>query len=198
MSYFNLKDNHIAFCNAVVNGMKPREAYLKFVAKDPKQMTYASASVCGSQLLKRPEIKNTIEKFQLKLIEQVTGETSRIIAKEFTTTMLTVDEMDCFHSAIIQGLVEVEEVVPVYRWNEVLNSKGAIVQRTKEANFVRVKRPPNIKEKQISIDALYKRFGNYAARKFIGAIGELNGNGDVTIKRMILLSTGEKIPMLSN
>lgn len=193
---FKLKDKHIAFCNGIVTGMTGRNAYLQFLAVNPN-CSKISASISATRLLARPEIQQCLQRLRLQLEEKITGEVSRLIPKEFSTPLLTVDEMDNFHSAIVQGIIEVEEVVPVYRWTEVFNKAGKVIQRNKEANFVRVKRPANVREKQISIDALYKRFGNYAPSKIFGAFGRVNEEGEVeNVERVIMLSTGEKVPLL--
>src|SRR3972149_6581258 len=173
MAKFKLKDKHVLFVNAIVGGMTARQAYIEHIAVNEK-VTIHSASVTASRLMTRPEIKQLLERTRLAREEAITGEISRQVAKEFTGLVLTNDEMDAYNSAIVQGFVEVEEVVPQWTLDEILDGEGKVVKRTKRQTFVRVKRPANIRERQISMDILFKRFGSYAARKLFAAVGNVN------------------------
>src|SRR5690606_17903183 len=153
---FKITDKHIAFANAIVEGMDAYKAYQNHISPHNK----AKKTTAGSHatvLMRRPEMQQLINETRRIRGEEIIRTTARAVAKEFSTTMLTLDEMDAYHSAIIQGLVEVEEVVQVYRWTDVLGEDGKVKKRVKESNFVRVKRPPNVREKQISISELYRR-----------------------------------------
>jgi len=199
MAKFKINDRHVQFCNAVAGGLELYKAYQEHMSpgKLAKRMT---AAVHASRLMKQPEIVQLIDKARAARGEAITAEITRNVAKEFSeTTLLTVDELDKYHCAIVQGLVEVEDVVQVYRWTDILDKNGQVVKRTKEANFMRIKRPPNIREKQISISELYKRNGNYAPSKIFGAMGKVNDEGEVeNVERFVILSDGSKIPMLSS
>lgn len=197
MAKFKLKDKHIAFVNAIASGVKQSTAWIEHMAESEK-VSVGSASVSASRLLARPEIQDLLKRTKLAHEEAITGEISRKIAEEFKTDVLTVEELDSFHSSIIQGKVLVEEVVPVYTYNETVDAEGKVVKRTRQTSFVNVKRPPNIREKQISIDALYKRKGSYAPSKFFGALKNLNNDDELPEEgeRVVLLSDGTKIPLL--
>ena len=193
MANFKINDRHIAFCNAIAGGMKDFQAYIEFMSPG-KKAKKGTAAAHASRLLKRPQIQQLIEQARKARAEAITGEAARIVAKEFSTTLLTVDELDAYHSAVVQGLVEVEEVVPVY--TNTYDKAGRIVSR--QTSFMRVKRPPNIRERQISIAELYKRQGSYAPSKLFGAFAkakEEDGEQEI-VERFVLLSTGEKIPLL--
>lgn len=196
MAKFKIKDKHIAFINAIATGMTASTAYIEHMAVNPK-VTKASANVTASRLLSRPEIKDLLQRTRLKHEETITGLVSRQIAAEFSTPVLTVSELDAFHSAIIQGKINVEEVIPVYKWVEIVNDQGKVVKRVKEANFMKITRPPNIREKQISIDAMYKRQGSYAPSKLFAAVGSVNDEGDLeNVERMVVFSDGSTKPLM--
>lgn len=198
MAKFKLNDKHVAFVNAIVGGMTARDAYIQHMAVNDK-CTLRSAAVTASRIMCRPEIKQLFERTRLAREEAITGEISRQVAKEFTGIVLTDSEMDAFNSAIIQGFVEVEEVVPQWTLDEILDGEGKVVKRTKRQTFVRVKRPANIRERQISMDILFKRFGSYAARKLFAAVGNVNDEGEIeNVERFVLLSNGDKIPLFQN
>lgn len=192
MNKFRVKDQHVAFCNAIAAGMDKYKAWQEYMSPG-KKAGKMTAAANASKMLKRPEIKALIVQAQKARNAEITGQMLREVGKEFSTTLLTVDELDAFHSAVVQGLVEVEEVVQVYT-NE-YSKDGRLKTRT--ASFMRVKRPPNVKEKQTSVDALYKRFGNYAPSRIFGAFAKANEEGELEqVERVVMLSTGEKIPLL--
>lgn len=194
MSKFRVNDRHVAFVNGIAAGMDDYKAYQQYMSPGNKagKMT-AAANAC--KLLKRPEIKELLANARKARNEAITEVATRNIGKEFTTVPLTLDEMDAFHYAVIQGLVEVEEVVPQYAYSEVLNEAGKVIKRQRTQTFVRVKRPPNIREKQFSLDYLHKRQGNYAPTKMLGAFGKVNDDsGELeNVERYVMLSNGEKI-----
>lgn len=193
MGKFKINDRHIAFANAVAGGMEQYKAYIEFmsIGKKAKKMT-ASANASG--LMKRHEIKSLIEQASKARAEAITGVMSRNVAQEFSTILLTVDELDSFHSSVVQGKIEVEEVVPVY--TNSYDKAGRITQRT--TSFMRVKRPPNIREKQISVQELYKRGGNYAPSRLFAALGAVNEEGELAnVERVVVLSSGEKLPLFT-
>lgn len=195
MGKFQTNDKHVAFCNAVAGGMDAYKAYIEYLSPG-KKATKRTAAPHASKLMKRPEIQQLINQAKRIRGEEIIRTSARVVAQEFATTILTVEEMDSFHSAIVQGLVQVEEVIPVYK--NTYDDKGRI--KTRESNFVRVKRPPNIRERQISISELYKRNGNYAPAKLLGAFGKVNEEtGDMeNVERFVIFSDGSKVPLLQN
>lgn len=191
MKKFTLTDKKIAFAIAVAGGAEQQQAYINHVATR-KDIKIGTAATNACQLMKKKEIQEIIQQTKKAHAEALINQSSSMLAKEFSTPLLTVDELDSFHSAIVQGLVDVEEVIPVY--TSTYDDNGVI--KMKQTSFMRVKRPPNIRERQISIDALYKRFGNYSPSRFFGAMGKVNEEGDLeNVQRMLILSTGEKIPI---
>lgn len=196
MNNFRITDKHILFASDVAAGKDQYQAYIDHLATR-KDIKKEGAKVQSSKLINRPEMKQLIEKIRKEKTEALVSITARQVAKEFKTVLLETEELDAYHCAIIQGMVEVEEVVPVYTYEDVLNEKGQVIKRIKKPSFMKVKRPPNIREKQISIDAIYKRRGNYAPAKLFGAFGNVNDEtGDIeNVERFVILSTGEKIPL---
>lgn len=196
---FKLQDKHIAFANAIAGGMQQQDAYIKFIATRPN-ISKGTAATNASGLMRRKEVQEVINRAKAAREAEITGVAVRNIPKEFTTPVLTTDELDAYHSSIILGIVEVEELIQVYNWVETYDKKGKLVGRTRQAQVMKVPRRPNVREKQISIDALFKRFGSYAPSRFFGALKNLNNDGDIeeNVERFVLLSNGEKIPLLTD
>lgn len=188
---FKLNDRYIAFAIAVATGSEQLKAYIEHVATR-KNVKKSTAATNSSNLMKRPEIRDIVEETRKAHSKAIIEQSARLVAAEFKTTVLTIDELDSFHSAIVQGLIEVEEVIPVY--TNTYDTEGVL--KLRQTSFMRVKRPPNAREKQISADALFKRFGAYAPNRFLGAFGKVKDDGEVEdVQRMLILSTGERIPM---
>jgi hypothetical protein len=192
MAYrFVLKEKHIRFAHLVARGEEKWKAYQNTISLN-KKAGKGTSSVGASKLLERPEIQDLIKQAQKEQQEALFKAQSKQVAAEFKTYVLAVEELDAFHSSVIQDMVDVEEVIPVVTITK--NEKGREVSRT--TSFMKVKRKPNIREKQISIDALYKRFGNYAPTKLFGAFGKVNEEGELeNVQRFAILSNGEKIPL---
>lgn len=155
----------LAFVSAVANGMDQGKAYTQFLAKK-KTLKPTSAVARASRLLRRPEINKMYDEaieVRKKVVSEVIKEQSRVLAREFSAIQLTTDELDSFHSAVIQGQVEMIENIVVYTWQEELDELGNVVKRIRNAGIMKATRPPNIKEKQASVDALYRRRKAYPA-----------------------------------
>jgi len=187
------------FVNAVATGMEQTEAYLQHIAKP--HCSKRSATETASKILAKPKVQDMLIKARQEheLVLKLEMEKSRkVYAKEFMEKVLTVDHLDSFHSSVIQGLVDVEEFVPVYTVEEILDSTGTrVVKRIRKPGLLPTKRKPNIREKQVSVDALYKRFGNYAPSKVLGAFGQVPDDGGElqNVKRFIILANGERVPL---
>jgi hypothetical protein len=189
MAKFKLSDKHAAFCSAIASGEFAYKAYMNYVASRPT--TKKSAEVSASNLLARPEIQDLIQQAkkerQLAIVKAQAGR----VAEEFETFILATDQLDAYHSAIIQGKVVVEEIYPVTTITR--DKTGKEVERT--VAFKKVARQPNLREKQISIDALYRRRGDYAAVKGLFGIGRVDQDEDDSGDRFIVLSNGERIKL---
>lgn len=195
MGKFKLNDRHVAFCNAVAAGMDQFKAYQEYMSPG-KKAAKMTAAVRSTGLMKRPEIKEIIERSKAARELEITGAMTRDIGKEFKAITLTTEEVDSFHYAVLQGQVEVEEIVPQWVTKESYNKNGVLVAKERVQQMIRIKRPPNVREKQVSADAIYKRFGNYAPSKMFGAFGKVNEEGQLEdVKRMVILSTGERIEL---
>lgn len=195
MAKFVLRDDYIAFATDIAAGKDQYKAYLDHVATR-KNIAKQSAMVNASRLMARPEIQAIIKRAQQARETEIVKITSREIAKEFSAILLETTELDAFHCAIIQGQVQVEEVIPMYNWEDILDVKGNVIKRIRKATFVKVTRPPNVREKQISVDALYKRRGEYAPSKLMGWFrGGPNQEPDElqNAEMVVVLSTGERL-----
>lgn len=190
-SKFKIQDRHVQFVNLIAAGKNQADAYLETIAKPGTKK--AAASATSSKLLARPEVQDLLIKARGERAKVITEVVQRNIAQEFSTTLLTVEELDAYHSAIIQGKVTIEEVVPA--WESIYDKKGNLVSRNQK--FVRVQRPPNVKEKQTSIDALYKRRGSYAPNRLLAAVAgvDKDGNLEDNADRVVVLSDGTTIPL---
>jgi hypothetical protein len=196
MGKFKVTDKYVAFANAIAGGMDQYKAYIKYVAVK-KDCTKGNAMVRSSRLALRPEIKAIIEKARGERSDAITQVIAREVAEEFKTTHLTVDELDSWHYAVIQGKVMVEEVIPQWTTTEIFDKQGNVVQRQRVQNFVRVSRPPNVREKQNSVDAIYKRNGDYAPSRLWAAMKNVDDPaGEENVQRVIMLSDGSTVPLL--
>lgn len=194
-----ITDRLIHFVNAVAGGMDQGKAYLQYYTHN-KGILLNSAKSKASLLLAKSYIKELLKnakETRTVAIAEAVKEGIRTVAKEFSAIMLTVEEMDAFHSAVIQGQLEMIENVTVYTWTDFMDDKGRVIRRERTAGIMKATRPPNIKEKQASIDALYRRKRAYPA--YIPFGGEaIAGGGDIKIVNVVMLADGSKVPLFQN
>jgi hypothetical protein len=183
--------------NGIAAGMDQTEAYIQFYSK--KVIPKRTATIQASKLIAKAEVNELLQQAREQravALKEELAKSQRIVAKEFIQQVLTVDQLDSFHSSVIQGMVDVEDHVPVYTVEEILNDKGQVVKRIRKPGLLPIRRKPNIREKQVSVDALYKRNGNYAPGKFAGAFGNVNEDGELeNVKRFVIMASGERVPM---
>lgn len=195
----NLKttDRLLKLVNAVATGMDQTDAYLQHYSN--KGTKRRSATFQASKILGRPAVQDLLKQAREQralAVKLEMDKQQKVYAKEFLEKVLTVDHLDSFHSSVIQGLVEVEEYVPVYTVEEVLDLAGNVIKRIRKPGLLPTKRKPNIREKQISVDALYKRNGNYAPGKLLGAFANVNDDGELeNVKRFVIMANGERVPL---
>lgn len=189
-------DKLLKFIYAVATGLDQAEAYQLHYSTTCKLRT---AQTNASKLLMKPYVKDLLikAKEERALVVRQEMERNQVkLAREFIQKVLPVDQLDSFHSSVIQGFVEVEEYVPVYTVEEVLDLAGNVIKRIRKPGLLPTKRKPNIREKQISVDALYKRNGNYAPGKLLGAFANVNDDGELeNIKRFVIMANGERVPL---
>lgn len=192
MGKFIIRDKHIAFANAIVSGMPQYQAYIQHIAVN-KKLKKETAHTGATKIMARSEMKQLVEKIKQERQDAINQEVARNIGKEFQTTILTTEEIDAFHCAVLQGLVEVEEVIIMRTLT--YDEKGRVIKKTDTP--MRVKRGPNIREKQVSAQELYRRRGDYKPMKFLGAFGKVNEEDGTleNVQRFVLLSNGERIPL---
>jgi len=198
LANFTPTDRYQKFVSAIASGLDQTEAYLNFYTKN-KSLAKRSATISASKLLMKPFIQDMLKEAREQralAVKQELAKSARTVAKEFVEQVLTVDQMDSFHSSVIKGLVDVEEFVPVYTVEEILDAEGKVIKRIRKPGLLPTRRKPNIREKQVSVDALYKRFGNYAPSKMLGAFATTNDEGEIeNIKRFVIMASGERLPM---
>lgn len=203
LSYRNFKqllhkkqtDKLLSFVNAIASGMDRYKAYIRFYAKNPK-IKPSSARSCAAILLGKAHVQDLLTKaleVRKTVIPEIMEQQARTVGKEFAAIQLTTEEMDNFHSAVIQGQVEVVENITVYTWTDILDGKGKVIRRERRAGVMKATRPPNIKEKQVSIDALYRRRKAYPAAIPFGKDDDAEG---MTID-FIMMADGTKQPLFS-
>lgn len=197
MTYNKLTDKHLAFAMDVVQGMPQERAYVKHFATRPN-IKRSTAASNANKIMRASKMKQLVERLKKERVEAVVTEQARVIGKEFSTNILTVDEMDSFHSSVIQGLVMVEEIVQVYYTKDIFDKRGKFVRRDRVPKLERIKRLPNIREKQASVDALYKR-GRHLPIGGMFAFGMKTAgeDGEVEkVERFVVLSNGERVKLL--
>ena len=192
-------DKLLKFIYAIASGMDQTEAYLQHYSKH--KCNRKTANNNASKLLMKPINRDLLDKAKQERQDAMKKElekSTRVVAKEFTEQVLSVEQLDSFHSAVIQGLVNVEDHVPVYTVEEILDEDGNVIKRIRKPGLLPITRKPNVREKQVSVDALYKRFGSYAPvkSKFAGVVGNIGEDGEVeNIKRFIIMGNGERMPL---
>lgn len=191
-------DKLLKFIYAVAAGMNQDEAYIQHYSRNGK-CKKATARTNASELLAKPANRELLAKARQERVDAMKLElqlNQQKVAKEFIEKVLTVDQLDSFHSSVIQGFVEVEEYVPIYTVEEILDHNGRVIKKIRKPGLSKITRKPNIREKQVSVDALYKRNGNYAPGKVVGAFGNVNDDGEVeNIKRFVIMANGDRMPM---
>lgn len=188
-------NNVIAFVNAVASGMDQYKAYLEFIAKK-KTIKKDSATSRASKLLRQSNVVQLLNQAIANreiAMKQALSVRAEEVAKEFCSQNLTIEELDSFHTAVIRGIVEVEENVAVYTWNEFVDENGKVYKRTRTAGIMKAKRPPNVREKQISVDALYRRRKAYPAVNPFGPKEEDGSEGEAI--PYIILADGSELKM---
>lgn len=177
-----------AFAASVAGGEDAYKAFLKHIGT-PKTSP-ATAKVRASLLLNKPPIKALVAKASEELNKAIVKANIDTLPEELKTVMLTVDQIDSFHYAVLKNAVEVEEIHPVTTIKR--DKNGREVERT--VTFHKVKRRANIRERQISSDYIYKRLGSYAPTKIFGAFKDIDEPTEKA-PRFLLLSNGEKIEL---
>lgn len=186
---FKVLDKHILFANDIAAGVDQWKAYQKHISPKSAKPT---AQTKSSGLANLPPIKKLIQKAQQARQDSIIKYNAENLPEELKGVILTVEDLDMLHYNIVRGKVLVEEVIPVQTITK--DERGREVSRT--TSFMRVKRTPNIRERQASASEIYKRFGHYAPNKVLGAFKNMDNDGEgENIERFIMLSTGEKIPM---
>jgi phage terminase small subunit len=189
-----LTKRHKDFCMDYLLTRNGTESYLKFYTDSKRK----SANVAAHYLLKRPEIQEFISFLEADMEEKEKEVRERAIA-ELKKKIISMVELDVFHSQVVRCEVEVEDVLPVREYipfdAKIPNSGRWLI------SFKRIKRLPNLRERQISAAELYRRQGAYAPTKtkfieegdgLLPANGNGNGNGSA---RFVILANGEKIPI---
>lgn len=158
-----LNQRHRNFCKYWILNRNGLESYQKAF----KNKNRGSCGVLAHKLLAKPEIKEHIAKLEkdkeAQLIELRKNELEKLKLE-----ILTEIELDYFHSQVVRGQIEVEEVVQVKEYIPLqIDNQGKTIEGTgiSISSFKKIKRPANIMERQRSAMELYKRKGSYALLK---------------------------------
>jgi hypothetical protein len=191
-----LNEKQLEFCKNYVSSGSAADAYKKAY----KCKNVSSCRTNGSKLLKKEDVQTFIDKLRRAKEEQIIAGRKKEI-EDLKEQVLHEIELDVMHSQICRGAMLVEEIYQVREYVPVQkDDSGQLVPGSGRwaVTFKRVTRAPNIREKQISSDLLYKRKGSYAPLK-IRATG---GANDADIEdadsqpeeRYIILSNGNRLP----
>lgn len=194
-----LTQRHRQFCREYVACGIAVQAYQKAF----RNKNYRSCAACASRLIYLPEIVEYIEKVkrdeEARLIQLRQSDLTRM--KE---QVLTEIELDFFHSEVVRGNIDVEEMTTVKEYIPLQRDiSGEIVPST--GNWTTVirsfKRKPTLRERQISAVQLYLRKGSYAKTQlppidsddFPG--NEALDRSRTKVENFVILSNGNKIPI---
>lgn len=182
---------HYEFASKVAAGIPQTDAYMQTLAT--ASTGRKTASVKASIMAARPEIQAIIKRAKKELEDEILKKNAKNLPAEFKTKALTIEQLDGFLYAVILGKIDTEEIIPVQTIHR--NKDGKEIKRTWRVE--RVKRKPNVKEKQQAVDMLYKRFGSYAPNRLFAAVGSVNEEGDLeNVERVVVLSNGERLSFL--
>ncbi len=188
-----LRLKHKEFCKLIAeNEFSATEAYCRSFNTTNRK----TAAPCASRLLEKKEILDEIEKFKeekSKLANEIALASKAQAITEMKAQILNDIELDYFHSQVVRGEVEIEELWPVREYIPLTKDDPRSGRWL--VSFKKVKRLPNVREKQISASELYKRMGSYATPKAKLFIEDDRDERDKTPKQdVIILSDGTTIP----
>lgn len=144
----------------------------------------------------KPDVKKKVEevtairdKFYSDGIKNAYDKFAELVASEL--------EVDVMHTKIIRREIKMTDRVPL-KYRKV-NDDGTIHEYYE---IMDVEREPTIKEMQISASELYKRRGSYKAVQRVQIeqddtkSAEIAKSGSQDIMRVVILSNGERLPIL--
>lgn len=179
------------FCQQYALTGKAIEAYeLFFVSKSRRS---ASAKAC--MLLKKPEIKKQVEDFRKEKQDSL-DKALEEQAEKIKKGICSITELDFYHSQIIRGELLTPTIMPVRVFRNNYNEAGQLVSSGWDVELREVMVAPSVRDKQRSMDALYKRAGAY--RQLAPAKEddfEEKEAGESVEGDYIILSTGEKLQL---
>lgn len=189
-----LKEHHRAFAREwLKNGNDGTKAYLKiFKMKDRGQ-----ARIAACNMLKRPEVKAYVEKLAKAKEERLMKGRDTEIAK-WREEVITELELDVFHSKIVRGELQTQEVVQIKIFTPAQYDKNGycIAPPMWTTRLELFTRPASLIERQRSASELYKRKGSYASGKRGGFDGDSDSDGEgAPVQDFLILSNGTMLPM---
>lgn len=145
----------------------------------------------------KPEIKEKVEEIMAIRDIAYTDGIKKTLEK-MSEQVASEIEIDVFHTSVLRGQIMMIEhfAVREKRFNE----KNGVIEDV--AVIKKIERPPTIKEKQISASELYKRRGSYKAVQRVQIeqddtkSAEIAKSGSQDIMRVVILSNGERLPIL--
>lgn len=183
-----LRGRHYDFARHVVENNNPMAAYKKFY----KCKNNNVASAGSTKLVKRPEIQElivTMQRDKEAMIKQARSEE----LEKMKDQIISEIELDKFHTDVLRNDISVEEIIVMREFTPAhKDGKGNDIPGRWISAIKKIQRAPNLREKQISADQLFKRKGSFAAVK-VKAEVDLSDNRETT--RLIKLSDGSTLPM---
>lgn len=196
-----LTEKHIQVIKKFIETGEQAASYSAFMGRKKPE----SDKVAASNFFKRPEVKKMLKLLQDAKEKGIVSATEKVYADLYAKEIASELELDIFHTKVVRGQIEVQEVFAVKEKmivNKLVNGKLVPLVEEKVL-FKRVQRLPTIKEKQYSAAELYKRSGSYKPFKVKvsdnqddqEAAEQAKGNQVETVERFIVLSNGEKLKM---
>lgn len=199
----HLTEKHIAVIREFLDTNEQTASWIKHFSTGNTNSERVAASI----FFKRPEVKKMLKVMRDTRDKAILQATQKTYEKLFSEEIASDLELDIFHTSVIRGKVEVEEIFEVKEKRLVPFTDAATGHRKTIVEdttvFKRVKRLPNISERQASAKELYKRRGSYkmVPRAQDGdqddtEQAEMSKGNEVTaIRRTIMLSDGKLLEM---
>lgn len=189
-----LTDRHIEAIKEFIVTSQQGASWEKYFGTGNKD----ADKVAASKFFKRPEAKRMVKILRDSREKAIVEATKKTYEKLYAEQIASELELDIFHTKVLRGEAEMEEVFAVREKR--FNAMAKTMEE--QVVFKRVKRTPSIKEKQISSDLLYKRKGSYKGVTKVQIeqddqkAAAIAKDGQGQIERCVILSDGTKLPIV--
>lgn len=196
-----LSEKQIKVIQQFLSTNEQLESYLKYFGSGNRKMD----AVTACRWFKKPEVKRMVKLLREEREKAIIKATQDTYIKMYAEQIASELELDIFHTEVVRGKAEMEEVFAV-REKTLVNRivQGQVVPFMEEkVVFKRIKRAASIKERQVSASELYKRKGSYKGVAKVSAGQDdqqaainSKGNENTPIERYAILSDGTKLPII--